>query len=193
MIGDILPEILAECGLDVSDPQIGSADFQMRQFAALVNAAGRDINSRAEWSKSRKQTDLGPGSIFNLPNDFQEMASTGAVTIGGKPARAVPSTEMWQLLKAKPSAQPYYHLEGGQIHFSPAITLADIQYISKGWLENGSISATDNADIPVFPDELLKRGVIWRWRRQKGLPFDDLIAEFEADLEVAIKADRGVA
>ena len=39
MIGDILPGILAQCGLDRLSPDIGDNGFEMRQIRALMNAA----------------------------------------------------------------------------------------------------------------------------------------------------------
>jgi len=197
-IGDVLPEILTECGIDVASPDISSNDFQMKQLANLVNVAGRDINERVEWAGATASLPVPATSAsIALPSDFQEMAEHGAVTLDGgayTPVRPVLAPAMWQMLKAGASAQPYYHIDSGAINFSPVIPTggATVRYISKNWLGTKD-AVTDNADEPVFPSGLLARGVIWRWKRQKGLPFDDLLAEYEADIEAAIKADRGAA
>jgi len=198
MIGDILPDILTECGLDVSVPEISAPDFQMRQMASLMNAAGRDINSRGEWSKSMAEFTVANAALAPLPADFQEMTSAGGVTLNGAgytPVRAVISPEMWQMLSAAPSSQQYYFLESGSVKFSPAIGAAGavVRYITTGWIVGGKGTVSSNDDVPVFPNELLRRAVVWRFKRQKGLPYDDLVSEFEADLFVALKADRGVA
>lgn len=50
---------------------------------------------------------------------------------------------------------------------------------------------TADDDTTLFPERLLVKGVIWRWKRQKGLPYEDNLAEFEADLVQEINADRG--
>lgn len=197
MIGDILPEILAECGIDRTLPDVSSQTFEMRQIVALMNAAGRDINARAEWAKATAEVTGTSVSTIVLPTDFQEMAESGAVILGGyqhSPVRPVVSPEMWQMLQKFPSAQPYFHLREGAIHFIPAIGVngVTVRYVSKNWLI-GKSAVTDNADETVFPESLLSRSTIWRWKRQKGLPYDDILAEFESDLETAIRADRGVA
>ena len=35
--------------------------------------------------------------------------------------------------------------------------------------------------------------MIYRFKRSKGLPYEDLMAEFEADLATAANADKGIA
>ena len=194
MISDILPEVLAECGIDVQSPNINDASFQMRQIAALMNAAGRDIGRRAEWSKAVVPFTFSAGSYFDLPSDFQQMADQGAVVAGSNdyfPARPVTSPELWQMLEKFPSAQQYYQLREGKIYFSPALTgTVTIRYVSRNWLV-GRDKINSNADVPVFPEHLLARATIWRWRRQKGLPYDDVMGEFEAAMQAAIKADKG--
>lgn len=56
-----------------------------------------------------------------------------------------------------------------------------------------SKALTADDDRTLFPERLLAKGILWRWKRQKGLPFDDSLAEFEADLLQEINADRGAS
>lgn len=194
-IGTLLPDVLAECGIDRTAPQISENTFEMRQILSLMNEAGRDINRRAEWAGATAEVTVTSAASSSLPSDFQRMASGGSVSLGGAahdPVRPVVAPEMWQLLEKFPSEQTYYHIKNGQVFFSPAIgpNGATVRYVSNYWLM-GSDTITSNADQPIFPDSLLARATIWRWKRQKGLPYDDVLAEFEADLETAIRADRG--
>jgi len=194
-IGDILPSILSECGIDNSSPAIDDASFEMRQISGLMNMAGNDIATRAEWSNGVRELSV-PMETLSLPNDFQKMASGGAVAVDDpdyQPVRPVLSESTWQLLGKHMSAQPFYHLTNGELQFLPvdALKTVKIKYISSSWLKSRADRITANTDETIFPERLLERGTIWRWKRQKGLPFDDLMAEFEADLVAAIKADRG--
>lgn len=196
-IGTILPEILAECGIDRAAPDVGDSSFEMRQILALMNAAGRDINSRAEWSRAQASFTVSNATFGQLPSAFQEMADAGAVIWGSNgylPVRPCTSPELWQLFEKFPPEQPYYLLRDGNIYFSSAIGAegAVVRYVTKNWVSD-SDTITSNADVTIFPESLLARSTIWRWKRQKGLPYDDILAEFEADFDVAIKADRGLA
>ena len=96
-IGTLLPDVLAECGIDRTAPQITENTFEMRQILSLLNAAGRDINRRAEWAKAAATFTVTSASSALLPADFQEMAEGGAVSLDGSghdPVRPVPSPEM---------------------------------------------------------------------------------------------------
>ena len=196
MIGDILPEILAECNIDRASPAINDGTFEMRQITAFMNAAGREINTRVEWARGAASFTVENVTAVTLPADWQEIAATGAVTVGTydyRPARLVTSPEVWQLLQRLPSRQNYFRLEGPSIVFSPPIgpTGATVRYQSKNWLV-GKDAVTLNSDVAIFPERLLARATIYRWKRAKGLPYEDLMAEFEADLATAAKADRGL-
>jgi hypothetical protein len=83
------------------------------------------------------------------------------------------------------------------MRLSPAASAvgATIDYLSKNWVlgdpyEERDVFRADD-DTTLFPERLLAKGLIWRWKRQKGLPFEDNLAEFEADLLQEINADRG--
>lgn len=197
-IETILPWVISECGLDVTAPDIASQDFQMRQVAALMNAAGKDINTRVEWGDAKKYEIIpGDSATFALPVDWQRMAGSGAISLEKNeytPVRPVTDPTMWQFLRRDPSAtQMYYLVDRDQVNFSSTLDSdgAVMHYISTYWLDGNKDAITNNEDETIFPEELLARGTIWRWKRQKGLEFQDLMAEFEADLQTAINADRG--
>jgi hypothetical protein len=196
-VANILPEVLAECGVDLTSPSIADNNFQMRQILSLMNTAGKDINRRAEWTKAAASFTVANASSQTLPADFQEMSDAGAVIwglSGHVPVRPCLSPELWQLFEKFPPTQPYYMLRDGKIYFTETIGSegAEVRYVSTNWIP-GKAAITTDTDQPIFPDSLLARATIWRWKRQKGLPYDDILAEYEADLDAAVKADRGAA
>ncbi|MBT8152751.1 hypothetical protein KMP13_02330 [Epibacterium ulvae] len=194
----VLQSVLLEVGLDIPGAQITSADYQVRQVVAFMNDAGEDIARRTEWSRLYIDWEVPGGvSAVDLPDDFQEMAEQGAVCLIGvpyTPVRSVIAPEQWDFLVARPSAQPYYHLRGGQLRFSPELPAdgARVRYVSRQWV-NGRDRIAANADTLKIPERLVQKGAVWRWKRQKGLNYDDASAEFEADLLTEVKADRGQA
>lgn len=201
MISDILPKILAECGLDRTAASIGDTDFEMSQLRAMMDAAGEEINSRVNWTRGERQLTVADTSSVDLPAGFMKLAGTSPITMGlydHIPVRQVTSTEMWMLLERMPSRQPYFRMENNSIKFIPAVGTqgATIRYQVKNWVltevgeERSSVSSNGDS-VQTFPERLLLRGTILRWKRQKGLPYADLLAEFEADLATEAKADRG--
>lgn len=192
----VLTNVLLEIGLDRVGAQLSSSDYEMRQIKAHLNAAGLDISRRTEWSRLYSSLIVAGGvDAIDLPADFHEMAEQGAVRLNKAsfvPVRPIIAPEQWEFLVVRPSSQPFYHLSGGQILFSPVLDAdgAKVRYVSKYWVE-GKEQATQNGDSPLIPERLLEKGTICRWKRQKGLPYDDILAEFEADLIAEIKSDRG--
>lgn len=194
----IMAAVMIANGIDDRTPSVSSTDFDVRQVLHFMNYAGRDVAYRAEWQRlSAYLTVAGSVSSVDLPADFQEMAATGAVRINDAsftPIRSVTSPEMWEMLAASPSAQPYYHKKDGKIYFSPALPVdgALIRYQVKNWVAGGKSSLSTDADTPLVPERLIELGAIWRLRRQKGIPFEDNRAEFEAEFATEFAADRGV-
>lgn len=184
-------------GLDQFDSVYGNADPSAQTMVELAQQAGGEISRRVDWQNLfMRQTLGGDGSV--LPSDYQRMIAGGVRTADGTYVRPVLNNGQWALLKQLPSSQPYYIIGANRIYFSPgtASVSAVIEYVSKYWViansgtRKESLSADD--DTTAFPERLLKKNVLWRWKRQQGVPYDDILAEFEADLQQEINADRGV-
>ena len=193
---NILERILLEIGLDKSTPQLSNDDYETKQILNFMNAAGDDIARRTEWSRLYKQWNVTGGvAEIILPDDFLKMAQSGAVRANKAryiPIRPISSPQQWQMISNRPSAQGFYHLSEGKIMFSPTLDQdgAVVRYISTNWVM-GKNEITQNGDEVLVPERLIVKGAVWRWKRQKGLQFEDGLAEFEADLVIEIKADRG--
>ena len=118
------------------------------------------------------------------------MAQTGAVYSATEFARPIVDREQWAFISSQPSLQPYYHLSGGNLLLSTNALGFDVSYISTNWVV-GKDKISADGDLFNIPEALIVRGAVWRWKRQKGFPFDDVLAEYEADIAAEIKADRG--
>lgn len=58
-----------------------------------------------------------------------------------------------------------------------------------GWEEKTEL--TKNTDIPVFDEFLVKKGIVWRWYRRNGMPYEEEFNEYER--EVKNKFGNGLA
>ncbi|MDX0651744.1 hypothetical protein GOD34_13250 [Sinorhizobium medicae] len=177
----------------------GSSEPNAQTMVALAQEAGDEIARRVDWQKLLKSLTV-TSSPENFPSNFQRLVPGGAVrTSAGVFVRPVSNSGQWAVIVGVPSTTAYFFMKGGQFLFSPASAAvsAVIDYVSKNWILNdpageASTWAADD-DTTLFPERLLVKGIIWRWKRQKGLAFEDNLAEFEADLEQEINADRGAA
>lgn len=191
-----LNTMLALIELDRPGVQLGNSDYEIRQILMFLNEAGQDIARRAEWSRLFGEfTVPGGSSSFPLPADFYSLPSMGAVRLakeGFHPVKPVVQPELWEMLSRTPSATPYFYLRDGRMYFSPTVDLegAVVRYISKNWVEDRDF-ITGNGDNLHIPPRLVAQDAACRWLRSKGMPFDDLLAQFEAAFATEIQADRG--
>lgn len=42
---------------------------------------------------------------------------------------------------------------------------------------------TKNTDIPVFDEYLVKKGIVWRWYRRNGMPYEEEYNEYQRELK----------
>lgn len=193
----------AQAGLPTFDAfysVVGSAASQGRtatELLALAHEAGEEITRRAEWSQLYNSTTSAIGvSTVALPSDFHRLIQGNAIyTRNGSPVMPVRSFDAWTVISGTPSSQMHYFIQNGLINFAPALrNPVTIRYISKNWILNGSTPTdafSDDDDTTRFTDTLLSLGVLWRYKRAKGLAYADSQAEFEAELSREIMADRG--
>ncbi|WDZ78752.1 hypothetical protein PWG15_09780 [Ensifer adhaerens] len=195
----VINEVCDIVSLDRFDSIYGSNDPNAQTMVALAQEAGEEISRRGDWRRLLKQH-VAILSPLTLPADYQRLTPGGAVrTASGAFFRPITNSSQWATATGTASAQPYFFLRGSQMLFSPASAGvgAVVDYVSKNWVlgdpyqERDTLKADD--DTMLFPERLLGKGILWRWKRQKGLPFDDSLAEFEADLLQELNADRGAS
>jgi len=93
-----------------------------------------------------------------------------------------PLTEIeWQQIKALPNPGPFYkfRIRGGQLLINPVpaapFSTIAFEYMSS-WAIVSSASAlkaaiTADDDFFVFPENIIQRGLSFRWKQIKGLPY----------------------
>jgi len=196
IVRQLLHRVTLAVGIDDPSVSLLNPDYQTRQLLELINEAGQSLCRRAEWSQLMRRWQIAGGATHTqLPADFQKLSEKGDLRLNAThfiPLRPVTNTALWAMIGDRPSKQYYYRLTQGGIDFAPALPSggAVTTYVSTQWLR-GSDAAVDGEETIVIPAALLERDTVWRWRRQKGLPYEDVQAELESDLIAAVKADRG--
>lgn len=192
----IIDEVCDAVSIDRFDAIYGSDDPNALTMLDHAQQAGDEIARRADW-QALLRTEALVVSGDPLPEDFQRLAPGGGIRAAdGTFIRPVTNSGQWAIISQVGSVQPYYFISNGTVRVAP-VTAGDgalIDYLSRAWIKNGAEFKSEYSvddDTAVFPERLLVKNVIWRWRRQKGLAFDDQLAEFEADLVQEINSDRG--
>ena len=161
----------------------------MQEMLSLANEmAQRIAYDTRDWVKLRKTTTLtGDGTTtgFNLPADFQRMLLTSNVWLSSStltPARFVPDTDEWLNRRARNYSDAWgeWTIIGNQMQLAPAMgsaVTAYFAYLHKNCvtLASGGVGDSFMADCDSFllGDLLLKLGLMWLWKAQKGCPYQE--------------------
>lgn len=171
----------------------GSLDQGVQQLLALANREGKELAARegqaGGWPQLRKLhtiTSVADQESYAFPADLQYFINTTAWDrTQNWPLRGPVSPQEWQVLKSGTigsiGPRRRFRIMAGAIYFDPAPS-ADgdtyvFEYYSNGWCESSGGTAQNawnsDTDVPVLPDDCFILGLIWRFRKAKGLDYAD--------------------
>ena len=125
-------------------------------------------------------------SAFDLPANYKRMLLTSNVwrtSSQQQPMRFIPDTDQWlarRVNNATSTAWGEWTIIGGQIHIFPVMPLnvsAYFAYLDKNCIDllsggHGDVF-TDDGDKFSLDERLLKLGMTWQWKAQKGSPYQE--------------------
>ncbi len=194
---DIVNGVCDVVSLDHFDSVYGSSDPQAMTMLEMAKIGGEEIAGRFDWKCLEKVAPI-EEIPSPLPEDYDRMIDGAALMSAiGDFYRPVKSPSQWTVIKRVGSLTPFFYLSGQKVEFSPTgdAVGGTLTYISKNWIIGddgvGKADWSSDDDKVAFPEDLMVLDLIWRWKRQKGLAYDDPLAEFEAALGAATEEDRG--
>jgi hypothetical protein len=205
-IADYMETVARECSITPPSAWIAATDTNTVLLKTYLKDTVRDIIGRHDWNQlNRNQVITGTDTgTYALASDYLRLAKSDNAVFENSPNRqpVTPITKNgdWAELEEynAAGAQRFYRLQGSDIEFFrdlPTDAEVTVSYISKNWLtaSDGSSPAstwTNDADLSLLPGPLLQLGVIWRFKRHKGLFYADFKAEFESEFARAMSDDR---
>lgn len=203
VIKDHMDEAARECSITPPSNWLTSAEVTHLQFRSILKDVVRDMLARHDWAPVTTDTTFtGAGASFSLPNDFLRVIADDNAVYETSPTRrrVLPMANRGDWTETKKwnftGVQRYFRLQSTTIEFLSALPAGgsvDMAYVQKTWIiTNASARASvwgaidDNSLLPGW---LLQLGVVWRWRRHKGLIYADRRAEFESEFARACGDD----
>jgi len=194
---DICTTLALDVGLPVPDVVVTSPDRAWGEALSMANAAADELARRVDWGALHKAVTLtgdGTNKVHDLGDDFARITAGVAVTYQGGIVRPLTQAE-WASLGPVEGFPRYFLLEGGKVTLWPFLTTGETavaQIQSSYWSSAGGAEWMADTDTALIDEDLIAKGLIVRWRRQKGMAMDDQEAEYEAALQdVARFDDRG--
>ncbi len=184
-------------GMRVPTQVVGSASREWVEALQFANETGEELARRADWGALQASATLtgdGTNKVHALPSGFSRMNMGASVKAGSSIVRPLTRAE-WNALTPTVGTPRYYLLEGTELTLWPYLANAatvTVQYQTKNWTSAGGSAFTADAQSSLIDEVLFLKGLIVRWRRQKGMNYADEEAEYEASLQdFARFDDRG--
>jgi hypothetical protein len=184
---------------------IGSNRTMQEMSALATEMAQRIAYDTREWTQ-QKQTQVFTGdgvkTAFNLPSDYLRMLLTANVwrsTQTAQPMTFIADTDEWLWRRARNWVNSWgeWTLLGGQMLIQPVMGVgvtATFPYLSKNCITLASSGLGDSflADADQFrlQDRLLKLGMIWQWKANKGSPYAEDLSTYGDALQIAMGSDK---
>jgi hypothetical protein len=197
-----------KCGVTPPATIIGSSDPNAPLLLALAQEEGEELAREHEWQALKVDytvATLGAEAQTALPADFERFTAKAELwnrTTQQKYTGPTDDTE-WGRIKALamvPMLSGWWRLIGGVLQITPAPTAGQtlaFPYMSKNFVRSNTGTAkaafTADTDTTVFPERVIRLGIIWRWKEARGLAYAEDLETYERAKEKAAGNDRGRA
>lgn len=199
-IVDALDRIARQCSIDTPASWVSATEDEYAEIRDdFLSECVDDLLRRVDWADpiSKTTTVSGDGSEdYDLPADFKRLQKDEAAVYETANVRRtgtpVTSEGQWTHIKeiGTGAGHRYYRLRGYdgayQISLYPNPASGEsvkVHYVSNLWMANSSGTAgsvfTDADDVLLLPRTLVETGVVYRWRRRKGLQYVDAMRDHE--------------
>jgi hypothetical protein len=177
----------------------------MQEIASLATEmAQRIAYDTRDWTKLKKTcvfTGDGVATAFNLPANFKRMLLTANVwrsTSALQPMQFIPDTDEWIQRRAlnRFSAFGEWTIIGGQMLIWPVMgtgVTATFAYMDKNCISLASSGVGDSfvadGDGFLLDERVLKLGMIWQWKANKGSAYAEDMGTYGDALTIAMGHD----
>jgi len=202
----IVRDICLELGLTVPNAVVTSSDPQILQMLALLNKEGKYLCERPEqgWqalqllaSFTTVATETQVAIETIAPNYRYILNDTIWNQNNRRPVFGPLSPQQWRMQKGWFSTGPYsqYRVQNGNINFIPVPAAGEqcaFEYMTKAWVTDGTTtytSFTADNQTSLLDEELLRLGLMLRWKQIKGLDYVENKIEYEDRVNQAIARD----
>lgn len=189
-------------GLTRPSTVISSPDENARILLGMAQEEGKALADRHTWQAFQTEytfpTVNGTAS-YALPTGFDQLIKD---TVFNRTRRRRMmgdlSPSQWQETQASlvTMVNPAFRIRGNLFYISPTPTAAETvayEYISKNWCQsaggNGQSAWAADTDTAILDEELMKLGVIWRFKSRKGYDYAEDMNTYEIAVNNAIFKD----
>jgi hypothetical protein len=186
---------------------IGSTDQQIRALLSLSIQDGKALAKRHDWQRLQKEKTFTATATETqsamIPSDLDRFIP-GTFWNRSQDRRVVGpiSPQQWQQLKTGLLIMPWdsFRVRGDALLMNPTPIAGDamaFEYVTTYWAASASDTTPDQAtwvaddDISFLDDEVQTLGVVWRFKKARGLEYAEEFQEYEVRLAQLMGVDGG--
>lgn len=192
-----LLSIVQDAAIDLSQPVpdavVSATDPAVRLMLRAAQEEGRSLAGRHSWQVLTTEhtftTAAADEQTDSIPSDFDRLIIESMFNRDRNRRVWGPlDSNQWQSYQASlvTRVDPAYRIRGDIILITPTPAAGETvayEYISKNWCQDsdGTAQATweSDSDTAKLNEAAMTLGVVWRWRKAKGLDFLAAEREYE--------------
>lgn len=192
-------------GLNKPDQVFSSTDREMQELGRLANEIAERLMLDFDWQvlqtiQTYTGDDVSEG--FDLPSDYDRMVEAASMWSSRWTwaFNHIVSPDTWLEYQVVPYTfvNGNWMIYGGQLHVLPIMTSTETLkffYVSKNICKSAggtpkALFTADDDELRI-PEKLLELGMIWQWRANKGLPYEEDMVNFEKFINKRMTKDAG--
>lgn len=200
----ICQDAAVEIGVPKPSTVIGNADPIVMRLLRYAKREGAELVRRGNWQALRSektfvslaqesQTAMVASDLDHFINDTFWNRSQKRRLYGPK------TPEEWQLIKGAVTSAVFntYTYMGNAILINPVPAAGETfayEYVSNQYCLSAALAVqavwTADTDTPRLREELFTLGVIYRYKKGRGLPFADDFSEYDMQVQEALMLDK---
>lgn len=202
----VIQNVCLVVAIDRPDQVFASTDREMQEMARLANEIADRLMKVHDWQvlqTIKTYTGDDVAEAHALPDDYDRMVATASMWSSRWTwaFNHITDPDVWLEYQVVPYTfvNGNWIIFGGSVHVLPVMASTETLkffYISNKIAQTtggGETKAafTVDTDTLRIPEKLLELGMIWQWRANKGLPYQEDMVNYEKHLNQSIKADAG--
>ena len=203
----VIQDAMVLCGQSQPSSVVSNTDPTVLKFLAFAQIEVEETASEYNWRNlniAMTLTGDWTTTLFSLPSDFERILQGQALwstKYPSIPLQGPISSQDLLALKALPvmPVRPVWRLIGSALEIWPA--LASGENVNGEYRSANPISSSDtttrrprwgsDSDFVLFPEIILKLGVIWRWKQSKGLDYAEDFRNYSIERDKKAAHENG--
>ncbi len=183
----IAEAVAKDVGVKVPTAVIGETSRTIVELLEYITKAVEEIVRRVDWGEMTAETTLtgdGTNKTHTITGLHRLIDGPAIVHATTGPVRMIPRA-IWDTLTHAEGDPRYALLEGDELRFWPYLANADtvdVSYLTLNWCSNGTGAFAADSDTCLINEDLVAKGAIVIWRRQKGMEHAEQSEDYESEL-----------